>query len=112
MLMLSTTHAIFHGLQDDLKQSLTELPNSAPSGLKISLVKAHHKLSDYYTKLDESPLYIWASCLFFHSYIFTFGLTVSSVLDPRIGYSGLLADCGDDESAKTHLLLAKNSLET
>ena len=110
--VLSTTPAIFCGLQDDLKQSLTELPTSAPSGLKTSLVKAHHKLSDYYTKLDESPLYIWASRLFFHSYIFTFGLTVSSVLDPRIGYSGLLADCGDDESAKTHLLLAKNSLKT
>lgn len=65
--MLSTTHAIFRGLQDDLKQSLTELPNSAPSALKTSLVKAHRKLSDYYTKLDESPLYIWASRLLFYS---------------------------------------------
>ena len=54
--MLSTTHAIFRGLQDDLRHSLTDLPNSAPAYLKTALVKAHRKLSDYYTKLDESPL--------------------------------------------------------
>ena len=61
--MLSTTHAIFRGLQEDLRQSLTELPDSSPSYLKNSLVKAHQKLSDYYTKLDDSPFYIWASCM-------------------------------------------------
>jgi hypothetical protein len=60
--MLSTTHAIFHGLQDDLRQSLANLPNAAPTYLKTAFVKAHWKLSDYYTKLDESPFYIWASC--------------------------------------------------
>lgn len=59
--MLSTTHAIFRGLQDDLRQSLAELPDSAPAILKTSLMKAHRKLSDYYTKFDESPYYIWAS---------------------------------------------------
>ena len=32
-----------------------------PAQLKNSLVSAHHKLSDYYTRLDESPLYIWLS---------------------------------------------------
>lgn len=36
---------------------------------------------------------------------------MSSVLDPRIGYSGLSDDCADDEIARTHLLLAKSSLE-
>src|SRR5882762_1002608 len=60
--MLSTTHAIFRGLQDDLRQSLANLPNAAPTYLKTAFVKAHWKLSDYYTKLDESPFYIWASC--------------------------------------------------
>ena len=60
--MLSTTHAIFHVLQDDLHQSLANLPNSALTCLKTALVKAHQKLSDYYTKLDESPFYIWALC--------------------------------------------------
>lgn len=59
--MLSTTHAIFRGLQDDLRQSLAQLPNSAPPYLKTALVKAHRKLSDYYTKLDDSPYYIFAS---------------------------------------------------
>ena len=43
---------------------------------------------------------------------FSFGLTISSILDPRISYSGLLADCSDDKSARTHLMLAKNSLKT
>jgi hypothetical protein len=69
--MLSTTHAIFRGLQDDLRQSLIDLPNSAPTYLKTALVRAHRKLSDYYTKLDESPFYIWASCKcsLFHMFI-------------------------------------------
>ena len=60
--MLSSTHAIFRGLQEDIRNSLVELPDSAPPKLKTSLMKAHRKLSDYYSKLDESPYYIWASC--------------------------------------------------
>jgi hypothetical protein len=32
------------------------------------------------------------------------------VLDPRIFYSGLLADCGDDLSIKSHLELVKGQL--
>ena len=42
--MLSTTHALFCRLQDDLCHSLTNLPNSAPAYLKTALVKAHWKL--------------------------------------------------------------------
>ncbi|KIM78646.1 hypothetical protein PILCRDRAFT_55234, partial [Piloderma croceum F 1598] len=91
--MLSSTHAIFRGLQEDIRNSLAELPDGAPVKLKTSLMKAHRKLSDYYTKLDESPYYIW-----------------SSLLDPRISYQGLLADCGDDISLKSHLELAKECL--
>ena len=34
----------------------------------------------------------------------------SSVLDPRISYSGLLADCGDDLEARAHLESSKERL--
>jgi hypothetical protein len=34
----------------------------------------------------------------------------STVLDPRISYQGLLADCGDDVSLKSHLELSKEQL--
>jgi hypothetical protein len=62
-----------------------------------------------YTKLDESPFYIWASrrCFFIlRLYLLIFLV----VLDPRIFYSGLLADCGDDLSIKSHLELVKGQL--
>lgn len=62
--MLSTTHAIFRGLQEDIRESIRTLPEDTPVRLKNSLVNAHRKLSDYYTKLDESPLYLWSSCEF------------------------------------------------
>ena len=60
--MLSTTHAIFHGLQEDIRTSIHSLPDGTPDCLKNSLVNAHRKLSDYYTKFDESPFYLWSSC--------------------------------------------------
>lgn len=59
--MLSSTQAIFCGLQESLKDCLINLPNNAPLHLKESLIKAHQKLSDYYTKFDESPYYVWSS---------------------------------------------------
>jgi hypothetical protein len=59
--MLSTTHAIFRRLQEDIRTSITELPEQAPAKLKAALIKSHHKLSDYYTKFDDSPYYTWAS---------------------------------------------------
>lgn len=59
--MLSTTHAIFRGLQDNLRHILKELPNSVPPELKAGLTDAHRKLSDYYHKFDESPYYTWAA---------------------------------------------------
>ena len=46
--MLSTTHAIFRGLQDDIKDILRSLPNSVSSRIKLSLTDAYRKLSDYY----------------------------------------------------------------
>ena len=60
--MLSSTQAIFRGLQESLQDSLRTLPNNAPSRLKNSLIKSHWKLSDYYTKFDDSLYYIWSSC--------------------------------------------------
>ena len=59
--MLSSTHAIYRGLQESLRQSLQELPNDAPDRLKLGLTRAHRKLSDYYGKIDDSPYYTWAS---------------------------------------------------
>jgi hypothetical protein len=59
--MLSSTHAIFRGLQDSLTESLRSLPNNTPALLRQALINAHRKLSDYYGKSDESPYYTWAS---------------------------------------------------
>src|SRR6267154_235581 len=61
--MLSTTHAIFRGLQDDIKNILRDLPNSVSPKIKLSLIDAHRKLSDYYYQFDASPFYTWAACM-------------------------------------------------
>jgi hypothetical protein len=61
--MLSTTHAIFRGLQDDIKNILCGLPNSVPPRIKLGLTNAHRKLSDYYYQFDASPFYAWAACM-------------------------------------------------
>jgi hypothetical protein len=60
--MLSTTHAIFRGLQDDIKNILRNLPNSVSPKIKLGLMDAHRKLSDYYYQYDASPFYTWAAC--------------------------------------------------
>ena len=67
--MLSTTHAIFHGLQDDIKNTIRNLPSIVSPSIKHGLVDVHTKLSDYYHKYDDSPFYTWAACkLFYHVY--------------------------------------------
>jgi len=43
--MLSTTHAIFRGLQDDIKDILRSLPNSVSPRIKLGLTDAHRKFS-------------------------------------------------------------------
>ena len=58
---LSHVHAIFRGLQDELKDILRALPNSVSPNIKKGLTDAHRKLSDYYYKFDESPFYTWAA---------------------------------------------------
>lgn len=60
--MLSTTHAIFQGLQDDIKNILHDLPDSVSPRIKLSLTDAHRKLSDYYYQYDTSLFYTWAAC--------------------------------------------------
>jgi len=62
MPMLSTTHAVLRGLQDELCEIIRDLPDSVPPSLKQGLTDAHHKLSDYYYKIDTSPYYLWSSC--------------------------------------------------
>ncbi|TFK58318.1 hypothetical protein BDN72DRAFT_782240, partial [Pluteus cervinus] len=59
--MLSSTHAIFRGLQEELRKGLATLPDTLPSNIKTGLMNAHRKLSDYYYKIDQSPFYIWAT---------------------------------------------------
>jgi hypothetical protein len=60
--MLSTTHAIFQGLQDDIKTILCDLPDSVSPNIKMGLTDAHCKLSDYYYQYNASPFYTWAAC--------------------------------------------------
>ena len=64
--MLSTTLAIFRGLQDDIKTILRGLPATVPYDIKMGLIDAHEKLSEYYYKYDESPFYTWAACKSLH----------------------------------------------
>ncbi|CAA7268097.1 unnamed protein product [Cyclocybe aegerita] len=93
--MLSTTHAVFRGLQDDIKNILIKLPNDLDPTLKNGLVEAHRKLSDYFAKFDKSNYYHWAA-----------------LLDPCISYTMLLDDYKDDPDLHGALELAKASLES
>ena len=58
--MLSSTHAIFQGLQDSITESLCSLSNNTPALLCQALLNTHWKLSDYYGRSDELPYYTWA----------------------------------------------------
>ena len=59
--MLSTTHAVFRGLQDQIKENVLNLPDNVSPLLRYGLLSAHRKLSDYYYKFDESNYYTWAA---------------------------------------------------
>jgi hypothetical protein len=110
--MLSSTHAIFRGLQESLRESLRTLPDNTPPRLKLGLTRAHRKLSDYYGKTDDSPYYTWSSRT---RSVFCIKLLLTcliAVLDPRIGYEGLLADCGDDVSMRNSLENSRERLKT
>ena len=68
MPMLSTTHAVFCGLQDDIRTILRDLPDTASPSLKKGLMDAHLKLSDYYYKINASPFYLWSSRKFYSQF--------------------------------------------
>ena len=62
--MLSTAHAIFRGLQDEVRDALRSLPDSTSPMIRNGLLAAHQKLpvSEYCYHFDISPFYIWAAC--------------------------------------------------
>lgn len=93
--MLSTSHAIFRGLQDEVRDALRSLPDSASPMIKTGLLAAHQKLSEYYYRFDLSPFYIWAA-----------------LLDPRISYEGLKADYDEDVDLLIDLEKAKSALHS
>jgi hypothetical protein len=53
---------MFRTIQQDLKNAISNLPESADPALRKGLVEAHLKLSEYYTKFDQSRYYLWAAC--------------------------------------------------
>jgi hypothetical protein len=59
--MLSTAHAIFRRLQDEVCNALRSLLDSTSPMIKDGLLAAHQKLSKYYYRFDISPFYIWAA---------------------------------------------------
>ena len=93
-MLSSSTHTIYRGLQESLCESLRNLPNNTLQQLKLGLLRAHRKLSDYY---NDSPYYIWSSCARF-SFLLMLNLLIClvTVLDPQISYQGLLSDCEDN----------------
>lgn len=60
-LMLSQTFAVLRGLQETLRDTIRTLPTDTPTQLRDALVDSHLKLSEYYSKIDESPYYMWSS---------------------------------------------------
>lgn len=58
--MLLSTHAIFRGLQEHIRDALRNLPDTA-NQIRDGLLGAHEKLSDYYYKYDQTPYYTWAA---------------------------------------------------
>ncbi|KAE9401927.1 hypothetical protein BT96DRAFT_817219, partial [Gymnopus androsaceus JB14] len=69
--MLSTTFAIFWGLQDELRKTIKELPHNVDPLLRTGLVDAFMKLSKYYGKFDESQYYTWAARGYFILFVYS-----------------------------------------
>ena len=59
--MLSSTILIFWGLQESIKAIIWDLSDFEDIKLWDGLVEAHLKLSDYFTKFDDSDYCTWAS---------------------------------------------------
>ena len=79
------------------------------------LTDAHRKLSDYYQTFDESPFYIWSSCM--SNFILNQRLSwvsyrsLFAVLDPRISYDAMKDEFEDDPDLSVHLETAKADLQ-
>lgn len=110
--MLSTVHATFRGLQDHIKRILRSLPDSVSPRMKQALTDAHMKLAEYYEKFDQSPFYTWAACKSLINRLVPLLIFIPLVLDPRIGYKGVVADYEDDPTLKVYLEKCKQDLET
>jgi hypothetical protein len=111
--MLSMTHAVFRLLQDELKAAIAALPSTADPALLEGLVAARRKLSDYFTKFDESRYYFWATHLF--SYIsikHILFLIPPSILDPRLSYEALRKEYADDSELLAGLEKSKAGLKS
>ena len=67
--MLSSMHVVFRGLQEHICMIYSNLPLSMPRRMKMGLLGAHQKLSEYYYRFDESPFYTWATCKSFVNFI-------------------------------------------
>ncbi|PPQ82480.1 hypothetical protein CVT26_012859, partial [Gymnopilus dilepis] len=90
--MFSTTHAIFRGLQEELRDILRALPPSTSPRLIQALTDAHGKLGEYYHNLiTESPYYLWSS-------------------HPHISYLVLEDEFRDDASLSSDLEASKQRL--
>ncbi|KAF9053990.1 hypothetical protein BDP27DRAFT_1242480, partial [Rhodocollybia butyracea] len=59
--MLSSTSAIFRGLQDAIKDEIKNLPPGFDTRICKGLVDAHMKLSEYYHRFDQSRYFTWAA---------------------------------------------------
>lgn len=64
--MLSSTLAVFRGLQEHIRLIYSKLPVLTSQRIKTSLLDAHRKLSDYYYRYDQSPFYTWAARKFYY----------------------------------------------
>jgi hypothetical protein len=109
--MLSTTHTIFRGLQQQLKSIISGLPASADPDLKQGLIDAHLKLSDYFTKFDDSRYYTWVARSFI---LFRILACVDNnlVLDPRVSYESLREDYAKDDDLISNLEASKSDLQS
>jgi hypothetical protein len=61
--MLSHTHAIFHGLQEHLHESLRNLPPGIDLSIQNGLVAAYHKLSEYTALINPHFIFGLYICL-------------------------------------------------
>ena len=109
--MLSTTHAIFRGLQSDIQSILRSLPDTTAPELKKGLTDAHLKLSDYYYKFDESPYYLWYAHKFSIPIKNNLKLLLTShiVLDPHMSYSALKDEFENDIDLSSNLKISKDN---